>query len=124
MYEISIKTHFSAAHHLAGYEGACADLHGHNWGVEVFVRGTTLNELGMLIDFAEVKQTVTGILVSLDHSDLNALPAFENCNPTSENIARYLFRELSTKFTGDKTRVHRVTVHETPGNGVSYSEEG
>ena len=123
MYEISITTHFSAAHHLANYDGPCADLHGHNWGVEVFLRGEKLDELGMLVDFSDVKQAVADVLKALDHGDLNAQPAFAANNPTSENIAHHLFNELSTRFTDGEARVHRVTVHETPGNGVSYSEE-
>ena len=98
MYEISITTHFSAAHRLVNYDGPCADLHGHNWGVEVFLRGEKLDELGMLVDFSDVKQAVADVLKALDHGDLNAQPAFAAINPTSENIAHHLFNELSTRF--------------------------
>ena len=77
----------------------------------------------MLVDFSDVKQAVADVLKALDHGDLNAQPAFAESNPTSENIAHHLFNELSTRFADGEARVHRVTVHETPGNGVSYSEE-
>lgn len=120
MYEISITTHFSAAHRLVGYNGACADLHGHNWEVDVFIRGDSLDELGMLVDFREVKRAVGSALAELDHKDLNEVSIFANKNPTSENIAAYLFDKLSGAFDSDRCEVQRITVHETPQTGASY----
>lgn len=122
MYELSIKTHFSAAHHLRGYPGLCADFHGHNWDVEVFVRGTRLNEMGILLDFKVLKDTVKKALKPVDHADLNALKEFKGKNPTSENIARYLYKTLATELNCRRYRVHRVTVKETPESQASYWE--
>ncbi len=121
MYEVSIKAHFSAAHRLAGYAGPCANLHGHNWEVEVFIRGTKLDKMGMLIDFRVVKEAVAGILAGLDHSDLNAVQAFRGRNPTSENIARYLFDRLAAKLDSKTRAVYAVSVQESPGSTVTYS---
>ena len=120
MFEISIQGHFSSAHRLVGYEGKCAVPHGHNWHVEVFVRGEGLDERGILVDFRELKTAVGEELAELDHADLNALAAFTDMNPTSENIARYLFERLSSALDKPECRVSRVEVSETPGSKAAY----
>jgi len=120
MFELSVTSRFSAAHHLQEFPGSCATLHGHNWDVEVFVRGEDLSEIGILVDFRELKQSVKAALDELDHADLNALDAFRNRNPTSENIARFLFRRLSAAVNTDRYRVHKVSVNETPEARATY----
>lgn len=122
MFEISIKTQFSAAHHLVAYPGACVVHHGHNWDVEVYVRGEDLDELGLLVDFKVLKQSVREVVGLLDHTDLNLHADFSVENPTSERIARYLYQQLSASVNGARYRVSRVTVHETPGSQASYWE--
>ena len=123
MYEVSISAHFSAAHRLNGYQGACSALHGHNWEVEVSVRGERLNDAGILMDFRQLKEAVTRRLQALDHSDLNAVDVLGGMNPTSENLARFLFQALSREVNGAEYRVWRVTVRETPGSRAAYWEE-
>lgn len=122
MYEVGISTHFSAAHHLVSYPGACAVLHGHNWEIEVFVQGEELDELGMLVDFKHLKGAVSELMEELDHTDLNMHPEFRDRNPTSEHIARFLYRRLSESVQGEHFAITRVTVHETPGSHASYWE--
>ena len=122
MYEISVQTHFSAAHHLRGHAGACANLHGHNWDVRVTLGGHTTDELGMLVDFGLVKARTAEVMRELDHQDLNRLPVFAERNPTSENIARYLFERLAFVLNTDRCCVVRVQVSETPGTMASYEE--
>jgi 6-pyruvoyltetrahydropterin/6-carboxytetrahydropterin synthase len=122
MYEISIETHFSAAHHLKGYQGKCELPHGHNWIVEVSVQCKVLDEVGMGIDFTDVKRAANDILEHMDHTDLNQLPQFSQENPTSENIARYIYRALSGRLNDGTRRVSKVKVGETPGNSVYYWE--
>jgi len=122
MFEVSIKAQFSAAHRLEGYRGACEDLHGHNWDVEVFVVGEELDESGILVDFRVVREAVEAEIETLDHTDLNEHPAFVAGNPTSENIARLLFAQLSQRLGGEQFRVSRVSVNETPGSKASYWE--
>lgn len=124
MYEISVKSRFSAAHRLAGYEGTCAALHGHNWDVEVALRGGRLNRIGMLMDFRDLKRDVRETLAALDHTDLGAVAAFRDENPTSENIARFLYRQLSARLNRPGCAVDRVTVHETPETSATYREDG
>ncbi len=123
IFEVYVKSHFSAAHSLRGYPGDCAKVHGHNWMVEVFVRCAELDDIGIGIDFRDIRAAVKEVLAGLDHSDLNELPLFSEVNPTSENIARFLYTELSSKLNTFNTRVSRVKVSETPGAGAFYWEE-
>lgn len=122
MFEVGIKAHFSAAHHLRGYAGSCAACHGHNWEIEVFVRGSELDETGILVDFRVLKDRVKEALAEIDHCDLNQVDAFRTANPTSENIAAYLYRELACRLNTDRHRVARVSVHETPETVSTYWE--
>lgn len=123
VFEVYVKTHFSAAHSLRGYSGDCERIHGHNWMVEVFVRCTELDGLGIGIDFRDIKAAVKEVLSGIDHRNLNDLPRFSEQNPTSENIARFLYRELSGKLNTGPTKVSKVKVSETPGAGAFYWEE-
>lgn len=123
IHELYVKTHFSAAHSLKGYPGDCARVHGHNWMIEVFVRCTKLNEIGIGIDFRDIKQSIKDLLNNLDHFNLNDLPAFNTINPTSENIAKFIYKELGKKLNTDDIKVSKVKVCETPGAGALYWEE-
>ena len=123
VYEVYVKTHFSAAHCLDGYPGDCARLHGHNWIVEVFVQCKELNDIGIGIDFRDIKTAVKDVMEGLDHFNLNDLPAFQNINPSSENIAKFLYREIGKKLNSDVISISKVKVSETPGAGAFYWEE-
>ena len=88
--------------------------------------GSTVDEsvdIGIGIDFRDVKMGIKDVLKGLDHFNLNELPAFENINPTSENIARFLYKELGKKLNTDSVKVSKVKVCETPGSGAFYWEE-
>jgi 6-pyruvoyltetrahydropterin/6-carboxytetrahydropterin synthase len=122
MYELSITRRFSAAHHLAGYPGSCASHHGHNWEVGVSVTGHELDDTGILLDFRTLKETVDGVLEQLDHKDLSALDAFADRNPTSENIARFIYQQVAARLGTRVCRVSRVCVKETPDSEATYSE--
>ncbi len=122
MFEIFVRTHFSAAHYLRDYPGKCEHLHGHNWDVEVAVAAENLNEINVGIDFRDLKQMVNGILKGLDHINLNDHPAFQEVNPSSEGIARYIFDQLAGQLKDSFPGVSplRVTVCETPSSCVTY----
>ncbi|SEM18303.1 6-pyruvoyltetrahydropterin/6-carboxytetrahydropterin synthase [Syntrophus gentianae] len=122
IFEISVEEHFSSAHALRDYPGNCEHLHGHNWAVRVTVECKELNEIGIGIDFREVKESVREALHRLDHINLNELPPFQDINPSSENIARYLYSELSRKLNTETVRVSRVRVSETPTSSATYRE--
>lgn len=123
VFEVYVKTHFSAAHSLEGYPGDCARVRGHNWIIEAFVKCTQLDEIGIGMDFRDIKQEVKHVLEGLDHFNLSDLPAFKDVNPTSENIAKFLYHELSKRLNSDPVKVSKVKVSETPGAGAFYWEE-
>ena len=124
MFELSIKDDFGAAHRIAGYPGKCNNLHGHNWVVEAVVYGDKLNDLGMLVDFKELKEALKEILDELDHHYLNELKPFSGINPSSENIAAYLYHRLSEhKNIKNTCRVKFVKVWETEKSAATYYEE-
>ncbi|MFZ5774432.1 MAG: 6-carboxytetrahydropterin synthase QueD [Thermodesulfobacteriota bacterium] len=122
MFDISARSHFSSGHHLRNYPGNCEKPHGHNWKVEVTVRATELDELGMGIDFKVVKRALNAIMDDLDHRDLNEHPAFQTTNPSSENIALYIFGQLKGSLTTERYRPYSVTVCETDNCCVTYRE--
>lgn len=123
VFEVYVETHFSAAHALRGYPGDCARLHGHNWIVRVSVRCRELDDTGIGIDFRVIKGHVKDVLQGLDHCNMNEIEPFTEVNPSSENIARHLYREISRRINSEAVRVSKVLVSETPGAGASYWEE-
>jgi len=123
MYEVTIIKSFSAAHLLAEIGGKCEELHGHNFKVEVTVGAGELNGEGILIDFRLVKKWLKAILDRMDHQHLNDLPFFAGINPSSENIARYIYKEMQKQAEGDSVNVLRVKVWESESAAVCYSEE-
>jgi len=120
MYELKIITQFAAAHRLENFYGKCEALHGHNWKVEVFLAGEQLNETGLLMDFGKIKARTNALLEEIDHKYLNELEAFREQNPSSENLARYLFERLSADLNQDGVQVSRVNVWESDTSCASY----
>ncbi len=104
---------------MRGYEGSCERLHGHNWRVDVVVRAERLDALGMVVDFREVKAITSSLLEELDHHYLNELPAFEEANPTTENVARWVFEKLAGNLP-EGVVMHKVTAWESENCGASY----
>ena len=124
MHELTVEAAFSSAHNIRGYEGACENLHGHNWRVEAAVSSKTLDSLGMVHDFKVLKSTLKDVLDPLDHKYLNEVPPFDKLNATAENIARHIFRELkkALKKKDRRLKVSRVRVWESEKASASYSE--
>jgi len=118
MYEVKVRSKFSSAHNLRGYKGKCEELHGHNWHIEVVAYDAELNDIGMVVDFGELKQMLNEILSQLDHKHLNKIEYFQTVNPTSENIARYIHDELTKKSS--KINIKTVTVWETDSSSATY----
>lgn len=120
MFELTTIVDFEAAHCLRDYPGKCSRLHGHNWQVEVSVCGNKLNELGLLIDFRDLKTEVQKVLTQLDHYYLNELPAFQSLNPSAENIAKYLYEELASSSALTGLQLKKIKVWESPRAAVTY----
>lgn len=113
---------FASAHSLRGYPGDCANLHGHNWKIEVEIVGQELNEIGMVIDFKQIKKHAKEVVKALDHKFLNDIEYFKTINPTAENIAQYLFRQIQQRIEAPNVTMHQITVWENDRNCVIYSE--
>ena len=122
-YSLKIVTDFAAAHLLRDYAGVCNQLHGHNWKVEVEVTSTTLDQVGMGVDFKVLKEATRAELALLDHRHLNEVAPFDTINPTAENIAAYLFQRLGERLNGATNRVSAITLWETERACVRYTED-
>ena len=120
MYELTVTTQFAAAHQLREFRGSCEKLHGHNWKVEVTLAGEELSDAGLLMDFREVREATDRILEELDHSYLNELPHFRDQNPSSENIAAYIFEKLTGALNNNQIKVTKVTAWESDSASASY----
>ena len=113
-HEVMIQMSFSSAHYLRDYVGKCANLHGHNYKVEVHVRGQKLDRIGMLIDFADLKAATKKVVDYLDHRNINDLPPFDQeINSTAEELAAYFLREVGAQLNDDRIQVFKVRIWET-----------
>ena len=122
MFECKVLTHFAAAHQLTMVGEKCENLHGHNWHVEVTVRGARLDDAGVLLDFGILKRHVRGIMKSLDHKFLNELDGFDSGNhqPSSEHIARHIARVLAREMEVPGVWVHSVAAWESDNACATY----
>lgn len=139
MYILKAKAAFDSAHFLHGYDGKCANIHGHRWVIEAEVGGDTLrqdgSQKGMLIDFGDLKKALRSLAESFDHALIYEKNSFREktlealneegfrmielpCRPTAENFAKLFFEVLKDKGLP----VTRVTVYETPDNCAVYEE--
>lgn len=122
MYELMVETQFAAAHQLRGYKGKCENLHGHNWRVQVMVSAERLNEIGLGIDFHELKNITNDAISALDHSVLNDIFPFTEINPSSENVAKWLYDTIGKKINGRNVSVSSITVWESETASATYYE--
>ncbi|MBF8264579.1 MAG: 6-pyruvoyl tetrahydrobiopterin synthase [Dehalococcoidia bacterium] len=118
MFEVSVEYHFDAAHYLRGYQGKCEKVHGHRFRVMATVKTKKLDNLGMGYDFTELKRHLREVIDSFDHVCLNDLPAFQERNPSSENIAVTIYQELQPLL--GKLNLAWVEVWESPESHVRY----
>ena len=123
MFEIEIVRCFSAAHQLRGYNGNCSNLHGHNYRVTVTVRSNELDRIGIALDFRKLKQELDSLLEEYDHRNLSELPEFQEINPTSEVLARTIYRRMGEKMNEGPIRVWKVRVGESDSSAVTYFED-
>jgi len=123
MYEISVEKHFDAAHYLRGYKGKCEAMHGHRYRVVVKVKAAGLDDIGLAYDFTDLKRHLDDILSRFDHTCVNDVPPFDKINPSSENIAAEIYKDLSGKLAGDPVSLTVVEVWETPHQGVIYTPD-
>ena len=137
MYRLKTSAAFDSAHFLKGYEGKCANIHGHCWKIEAEFSGEKLKqsgqERGMLTDFSVIKKAVRALADSLDHTLIfeegslkeTTVKALDDegfkltpvpFRPTAENFARFFFERLNEQGLG----VSLVRVYETQENCAEY----
>ena len=120
MYVITVLSHFAAAHCLRHLHGKCEALHGHNWKVEVSLTSGRLGRGGMVLDFGILKKKVEEVLKNLDHTYLNELPHFSKREPSSENIAKYIYDEVERSLKGESATLRSVTAWESETARATY----
>ena len=120
MYELKVVTKFAAAHQLSMVGSKCENMHGHNWKIEVYVKGQKTDEAGVLVDFGIIKKHVREIMSMLDHKYLNELEYFQQSQPSSENIAYFVATELQKTLDSPSVSVSRVTAWESDDAGATY----
>ena len=125
MYTLRVETDFAAAHFLSHYRGKCENLHGHNYKVRLWLKGTELDEGGMLADFSLLRKALKEAVEPLDHCNLNDIEVFQN-DPSAERIARFVFEKMKGKlpeFGVDSSLLYAVDVFEREGSMVRFTEE-
>jgi len=121
MFEVTVEQTFAAGHALRNYRGACENVHGHNYRVRVTVEGEQLDGTGLLVDFLEINQLISGAVAYLDHRFINDLPPFDEINPSAENMARYFYDRLSGGLKNEvPVRISEVRVWETDTTSAVY----
>lgn len=125
VFEIRASVHFDAAHRLLDYDGPCARLHGHSFRVEAAVEGSNLGRQQLLVDFHDLRRLLEEVVEPFDHNCLNEVAPFTQSSPTSENIARHIYRSLHAMLPRlpDGVRLAWVSVSESPHTSVVYREE-
>jgi 6-pyruvoyltetrahydropterin/6-carboxytetrahydropterin synthase len=120
-FEVMIERNFSSAHQLRGYKGKCENLHGHNYKIEIYARGSELDNIGLLVDFGDLKNAADDIVQYLDHRNINELPPFDvELNPSAENLARYILEQVSARVGDERVKVFKVRCFETPTSVATY----
>lgn len=120
MYRVCKRIEISASHILPDPKiyGKCANLHGHNWVIEVVVESKKLQN-GMVINFSDLKNIMKETLDKLDHAHLNPLINL----PTAENLAKYIYDKLSEKINSARVKLKKVVVYETRDSFAEFESE-
>jgi 6-pyruvoyltetrahydropterin/6-carboxytetrahydropterin synthase len=123
MFEVTIEETFAAGHALRNYRGKCENVHGHNYRCQVTLEGADLDEIGLLVDFVELKRVVHGVLDRLDHQWLNEFPPFDVLNPSAENMARYIYQQVAEGLkVREGVRIALVKLWETDTAYATYRQ--
>ncbi len=134
---LTIRTHFAAAHRLARVElsqeenekiyGKCArpNGHGHNYFLDITVRGEIDKRTGMVCDLSALQCLVNDLIVEpFDHTHLNKdIPHFFTCVPTAENIALHIADQLTNPIKAIGANLHKIRLQEGPNNAAEVYVE-
>jgi len=123
MFEVTIEQSFAAGHALRNYHGKCENVHGHNYRCQLTLEGMALDSIGLLMDFVVLKRILQGVIDRLDHQWLNDFPPFNVLNPSAENIAKYIYDEVSKGINAhNSVRLESVRLWETDTSSATYRE--
>jgi 6-pyruvoyltetrahydropterin/6-carboxytetrahydropterin synthase len=122
MFEVAVEHTFAAGHALRHYRGKCENVHGHNYKVQVVVRGEKLDSIGMLADFVLLKKYLRDACEPMDHVFLNDMPPFDVLNPTAENMAIHIGGQMQKALADNPNPVEvaEVKVWETDIQSATY----
>jgi 6-pyruvoyltetrahydropterin/6-carboxytetrahydropterin synthase len=121
MFEVTVEQTFAAGHALRNYRGKCENVHGHNYRIEVTVKGEQLDSIGLLVDFVELKRLMKDVIDYLDHRFINDLEPFDKLNPSAENIAKYFHDRITAGLSPEvPIRLAQVKVWETDTSSAVY----
>lgn len=112
---------FAAAHAIRGHTRGCQNLHGHNYRVRVHLRAEELDELGMVLDFADLKAMMEEIVGPFDHAVINDIAPFDRRNTTAELLSQFVHEEVERRLAAqERVRVVRVEVWENDTSCAIY----
>ena len=123
-FEVMIERNFSSAHQLRGYKGKCENLHGHNYRIEIYARGSELDNIGLLVDFIDLKAAADDVVQYLDHRNINELPPFDELQPSAENLAKYVLERVGSRINDKRVLIYKVRCFETPTSVATYEIVG
>lgn len=125
VFKLKVTKSFASSHQLRNYQGKCENLHGHNFIVELMVKGEKLDpQVEYLVDFKVLKEKLNEVIEPLDHIHLNEFPPFDKINPSSENIAKYIYEKVKEKLKDYKNiEIEYVGVAESEKSWAYYMEE-
>jgi len=122
MFEVTYETTFCATHRLTRGGEPIEPIHGHDWRVEVAAAGGELDELGVVLDFERLKETVGAVAARFHYRDLNDHQDLRGTSPSAEVVARHFFREVRRGLGAEGRLLRRVRVWEAPGCSATYAE--
>ena len=119
-YIIRVEARFESAHNLREYYGKPEPLHGHSWKVEAKFVCKKLNKEDFGVDYVVAERAIQELASRFDHKYINEIPPFDKLNPTSENIAKWFFKELDKPEIRQNSVLDEVIVWEGPTAYVAY----
>ncbi|MDO8953955.1 MAG: 6-carboxytetrahydropterin synthase QueD [Gammaproteobacteria bacterium] len=124
-FTVKVISDFSASHILPGYPGDCARLHGHNWKVELEVKvlASAINEIGIGVDFKDLKKALREVLDRVEHRHINDIPPFDTINPTAENLSIWIYQEIKPLLAHTPCTLLAISLWETERAMTRYTED-
>ncbi len=121
MFTISVETHFQASHQLTLPDGEKEPVHRHNWLVTADVSSDRLNNMGVVMDFRELRVMLDETVAELDNTALDRVGYFQQNNPSAENVAKYVYEKLRTNLP-ESVKLRNIRVVEEPGCSAKFGE--